>query len=350
VVQRLVGQPARGLTLGATVERGQPLSDHESGAATLSIALSERLGCPPRDVERLLTKPVGSRFEAGEEIANGREGLRGQSVAAPFAGTLRSYNPNSGLGVFVSSDVGDNGALVSGVVVGLGGEFVTIETSGSRVFGIVGVGRTRSGPIQFLSSDPDHVPSSGEIVDAHRGAVVIAGPWVSADVMRRLCDVNAAAVISGGFAEAEIAEAFNLPDNERISAWRVGGRRFSTPMAVVATEGFGQLPIHPAIWSFFEHYQGREALIIPETSLLDGLARPRVIVADTADETTHRPKLVPGAHLRLIDPSNLGQAAMAISEPFTTRDHRGCVVEAIEVRWPNGRSQVVPISTVELIA
>jgi hypothetical protein len=350
IVQPLSGPAARGIAVGATVERGQPLRDGADGGAAHTIGLADRLGCSPAEAEMRLVKPIGSRFEVGDEIASVRKGFRGQSVTAPFAGTLKSYNRQSGVAVFTSSDLNDECALVSGVVSAVTGDSVTIQFAGSSVFGVVGAGPNGVGPIRLVSSDPSHVAAPGEISDALRGAVVVAGPWTSAAVLMRLCEVKAAAVICGGFDEAELAAAFGVPDGQPSEMWPSAGASLSTPIALITTEGFGKLPIHPVIWAFFQEYEGRDALVTTLTSLVGHLARPQIIVEERTSEVAPAPMLAIGSQLRLVDPSNLGQAVEATSKAFKARDDRGRLVDAIEVRWPNGRTQTVPLAAVELIA
>jgi hypothetical protein len=349
IVQALSGSAARGIAVGATIERGQPLRDDASGGAH-TIGLADRLGCSPGEAETLLVKPIGSRFEAGDEIAKARKGFRGQSVAAPFAGTLKSYNRQSGVAVFTSSDVNDGYALVSGVVVAVTGDSVTIQFAGSSVFGIMGAGPNGAGPIRLVSTDPSHVAGPGEISDALRGAVVVAGPWTSAAVLTRLREVKAAAVICGGLDVAELAAAFGVPDKQRAETWPSAGASLSTPIALIATEGFGKLAIHPAIWAFFQEYEGRDAIVTPRTSLAGYLARPQVIIEERTSDEAPAPVLAIGSQLRLVDPSNLGQAVEAISNVLKARDDRGRLIDAIDVRWPNGRTQTVTLAAVELIA
>src|ERR1700712_4334679 len=99
--QKLAPGVTAGLTLGSSVERGKSLTDEAAGATAVTISLAERLHVAPKDVEALLTRPVGSRFQTGEEIGRARKGLRGQSVLAPFDGTLRTYNAATGVALFI---------------------------------------------------------------------------------------------------------------------------------------------------------------------------------------------------------------------------------------------------------
>lgn len=350
IVQRLGASPAPKFAPGAKVERGESLSGESGGATAVTISLAERLGAAPRDVEKLLNRPIGSQFATGDEIAKVRKGFRGQSVVAPFTGILKSYNPESGIALFMSSAPSESSALVSGVVEAVGADSISIRVAGSRAFGIAGFGAPTSGPIRFISSDANHVPAPGEINDAMRGAVVVAGPWAPSAVYRKLFEVHAAAVISGGFVESEIAAALGWAPDQRLAAWQDAGGRIPAEMAFIATEGFGKLAMNPAIWSMLREYEGKEAIVLPHTVLAGDLARPQIVVEDAASGTATPRVMGPGALLRLVDPANLGAVVEAASAPLKAREESGRLIDVIDVRWPNGKTQTVRLDSVELVA
>jgi hypothetical protein len=351
VVQRLNGSPAPKYAPGARVERGESLSGESGGATAVTISLAERLGASPKDVEKLLNRPIGSQFATGDEIAKVRKGFRGQSVVAPFTGILKSYNPESGIALFMSSAPSESSALVSGVVEAVGVDSIAIRVAGSRAFGIAGFGAPASGPIRFISTDVNHVPSPNEVSESMRGAVVVAGPWASAPVYRKLFEARVAAVITGGFVESEIAAALGWASDQRLAAWQDAGGRIPAEMAVVATEGFGKLPINPAIWSMLREYDGKPAIVLPQTVLAGDLARPQIVIEDPAAAGMATPRaMAPGAMLRLVDPANLGAVVEAASTPLKAREESGRLIDVIDVRWPNGKTQTVRLDSVELVA
>jgi hypothetical protein len=350
IVQRAPHGLAPYIVAGSVVKRGQALSDDAGGATAVSIALAERLRASPADIESMLSRPVGSRFQTGEEIARVRKGLRGQAVHAPFTGVLQTYNPQTGIALFMSKDSPGTTALVSGDIDAVANESVSILASGSRAFGIIGFGRTGSGPIQLISPDASHVIDPLEITASLRGAVVAAGAWVSAAAYRRLIEVGVVAVISGGIVDSEIATAFNLPAEARIGAWRRSGAEIASPIAVIATEGFGQLPMHPQLWRFLSDRQGQEAIVTTETRIGERLVRPQIIVEEPARSATPDRVFQVGSKLRLVSQAEIGLPVEAASESTARRFENGRPVETIDVVLPNRKIQTFPVANVERIS
>ncbi len=350
VAQRRARGLAPSLVPGSPVERGETFGDDAGGATAVTISLAERLHAAPKDVEALLSHPVGSRFRAGDEIAKARTRLRGQTVVAPFTGILKTYNQATGIALFMSSHQGEATAIVSGSIEHVDDDFVSIRTSGSRMFGIIGFGRGGSGPIRFVSPNPNHAIEPSEITSSLRGAVVVAGSWVNSAAYKRFVEVGVVAVISGGLDAAEIESAFNLPAGTRIGSWHDAGAGIKSPVAVIATEGFGQLPMHPALWSFLVGREGHEAIVTTRTEVGDRLARPQIIVEKPALSAVADRKVVRGSKLRVVDPSNLGLAVEAAGPPTKSRFENGRATETIDVTLPNRKTQTFPIGNIELIA
>jgi hypothetical protein len=350
IVQHAAQGLAPYIVAGSVVKRGRALSDGTGGATTVTISLAERLHASPSEVESLLSRPVGSRFQTGDEIARARKGLRGQTVHAPFNGILQSYNPLTGVAIFMSIPFAGTTALVSGDIDAVATETVAIRTSGSRAFGIIGFGQAGSGPIQLISPDPSHVVDPSEITASLHGAVVAAGPWVSAAGYRRFVEVGVAAVISGGIIDSEIAAAFSLPADSRIGAWRRFGAEIASPIAVIATEGFGRLPMHPALWSFFRDRQGLEAIVTTETAIGERLVRPQIIVEEVARSATPGSDIQCGSKLRLVDQAEIGLPVEATAPPTAQRSEIGRAVETIDVVLPNQKIETVPIANIEFVS
>lgn len=353
VIQRLPAGRAPRLAIGSAVERGQPLNESGAGATAVTLAIAERLGAAPNEAEKLLNRPVGSRFSSGEEIARARKGLRPQSVVAPFTGVLQTYNHATGLGLFAAANGQLSNALVSGEVELVENDSISIKTSGSRVFGIVGFGATATGPLRVLATDPGQSIPPSRIGEDARGAIVVAGGWLSAAAYKRMIEAGAAGVISGGFVETEIASAFNLSPDARIGSWRETGGRISAHLAVVATEGFGELPINDATWRFLKSVAGQEATVIPETRIGDYLARPQILILGGAagpSSASAPATIVPGSSIRIVDQAGLGTFAVTASSVMKSRSANGVLIDVVDVRLANGKTQAVRACNLELIA
>ena len=204
----------------------------------------------------------------------------------------------------------------------------------------------------MISPDPSHVIDPSEITASLRGAVVAAGPWVSAEGYRRFVEVGVAAVISGGIIDLEIAAAFELTRRftDRSLASVRSGDRVSSDRGHRDRGLLGRLPMHPALWSFFRDRQGLEAIVTTETAIGKRLVRPQIIVEEVARSARPGSDIQCGSKLRLVDQAEIGLPVEATAPPTAQRSEIGRAVETIDVVLPNQTIESVPIANIELVS
>src|SRR4051794_6432443 len=119
------------------------------------VPVSEPLGVPPSEADKLLLKQPGAEVAAGETIAKTRRGLRNLVATSPVSGIFLSYDILTGMAAIVPPNAGEIHALVAGDVEQVvGSDKIVIRTVGSRVLGIVGLGGITSGQLRVVVDRP----------------------------------------------------------------------------------------------------------------------------------------------------------------------------------------------------
>ena len=361
VVRRLPQNADIKVRAGERISADHVIAKTDPRNMAVRIAIADQLGVAPADVAKHMLRQVGSTFVAGEAMAKTRKGLRNTVVASPMSGTLLSIDPDTGVGLLAPGSSGDIRSLVSGDVEYVDGrQSVAIRTVGSRLFGIVGIGPSAQGGLCFAVSGPGEEAQPDRITPNMSGKIVVAGATITAATLRRLMDVGAVGVVSGGIIEREVSACFGVPSDDRLSPWRIGptdtgvGDSMRTTIAIVATEGFGSLPISGDVFTFLKRFDGEVVSLITTTRLSGFLARPQIIhVNDDAldDDAPAKPiELSKETRVRVVDQSGLGVTGTIAERPKRVRRADGIAVEVLSIITPDGKTRTIAAENVEIIA
>ncbi len=175
-----------------------------------------------------------------------------------------------------------------------------------------------------------------------------------------LASVGVAGVVTGSLAPEHLASAFAWHHEDRLAPWRSSPTDHHVapnppvPFSLMATEGFGATTMHSRLFDFLLTREGQTAALFPHTSLLDPLARPELVIADTSKLDEDAPVTVAvlgeGTSIRLVTPGHPGREAVAVGTPYRHQFAKGQVLEAIDVRVENHQCTTVPVVNVEIIS
>ena len=346
---------------GERVQADTVIGRTDPRSIAVRIAVADHFDVAPADAARLLMKPVGSTFTAGQPLARMRRGMRSVVIAAPVAGTLIEFDNELGVALIVPAGAGEMQALVPGDVERIEGkETVAIRTVGSRAMGIVGVGGTAEGPLRLLVERADQELPLARITPELAGTIVVGGSHASAAAIKRLVEVGIAGLVVGGLVERELVGLFGGPVEDRLGPWRAmtGGRVLGdglpVPFALVATEGFGAIPMNPLIFGLLKEGAGERCVLLTGTRVAGILYRPEIVIPNPRaiddDAPTSRAALVPGAAVRLVDQVGLGKSATVVGEPRRERIGDGQFTDLIDVELMTGSRRSVRVANLEILA
>jgi hypothetical protein len=358
VIERRLDRPGEvEVRVGDSVEPTTIVAHSSSLEKTITVFVASELGVSNDEVRRRLTRPIGSSFEAGEEIARSRRGLRTAAVTAPLAGVLTNVDDSNGTVVLqASSASSDLRALVDGVVERVIPDHgAIVRTSGARVFGAIGFGGETTGRLVVGLDRPDRELTVDQVKDTWKGAIVLTGMTVGVPTLARLGQVGVAGIIVGSIAEADIRRFVGTSGTNEASAatfWRIGApsapfvtASIESPFVVVVTEGFGRIPMAEPVFSFLRQHEGSILSMQATTAVGERLARPEIYITggNSSGGDRSSDELDTGRPVRLIDVANLGTVG-SIAEPSS--DRYGSVL----VELQNGTRRRVDPANLEVLA
>lgn len=316
-----------------------------------TIKVADDLGLEPSDVRQLVRKKEGDRVEKGEVVAEAKSffGLFTSTCKSPYSGTVEFFSPTTGhLGVRGEPTPIEVRAYLKGVVVEVAeGEGAIVEANGALIQGIFGVGGERHGEILCLADDPNAVLGPEAIPGDAAGRVLVGGRRFSLEAMRKAEEMRAAALVSGGILDTDLAQHLGYEIGVAITGEE------SIRTTIIVTEGFGEIPMAERTFLLLKELEGKEASVSGATQIRAGVMRPEIIVpgkGEAAKEEREAGELAVGARVRLIREPYFGLLATVSALPNELQTiQTGARVRVLEARLDSGETVVVPRANVEIM-
>ncbi|MCC7164079.1 MAG: hypothetical protein IT331_16395 [Anaerolineae bacterium] len=311
-----------------------------------ALSLTRVIGVREADVPKRLLKHVGDPVEAREIIIAKpiNMGVQRLVYRAPEAGQIAAIQ-----GSWMILDIYDAPqdclALYRGSIVNvtprLGAE---IQAQGALIQGVWGSGKDSVGVLKWFDRSPDAILDARALEADTRGSILVAGGGVTAALLRRADELQAAGIVTGSLAP------------------ELRGLAGSIKVPVLVTEGFGQIPMSTTVFDLLSVLNGQEAGInarfeprgrhATRPELFVPLAASRMQDSDNAAEAK-RPRVESGAHVRGACPPYLGRIG-TLPQDFVLQwlsTDAGTQLPAVEVDWldTTGERELVPWTNLELI-
>lgn len=365
VVQRKRLLPLPGTLLtkpGDTVTADTPVACAELPGKVYPINLANQLGISPGEMRDYLVKKEGDPVEQEEVIAENRPFIKWfkTEVRSPITGTIDSISHVTGQVLFREPPrVLELRAYIDGTVIDVHPrQGVTVEATCSLVQGIFGIGGERSGELVIAVNSADDRLDVGRINESMRNKIVVGGAFADAQTIKRAARVGAAGLVVGAIHDRDLRDLLGYDLGVAITGSEQilldGEER--APLTLVLTEGFGTIPMAAKTFQLFSAHQGQKASISGATQIRAGVIRPEVIIpqpaaaAKVVASAPEREGIHIGDPVRIIrDPlfGRIGQVSGL--PPELQRIPTESEVRVLEVRFPDGKTTVIPRANIEVI-
>ena len=351
--------PIRGKVLvekGAVVRSQDVVAHAELPGDVATVNAVNLLGVTPGELPRLMLKKPGDAVRRDEVIARTQGWIKwfNSEVRSPSDGTLETVSQITGQ-VIVRTPPRplDVLAYVDGAVVEVWPEEgVAVETRAALVQGILGIGGEVSGELAMAGEGPEVVIGPGDLTEAHAGKIVVAGALITREVYDRAARVGVAALVSGGFHDADLRGLLGYDLGVAIT-----GHEAVRPTLII-TEGFGRIAMARRTHELLVSHAGRRASANGATQIRAGVLRPEIIIP-LADETaggTGQPQaeeargLTIGSTVRIIREPGFGRLGVVRAlPPEARRVESEATVRVVELELGGGETMIVPRTNVEVV-
>jgi hypothetical protein len=304
-IERVLPAPGEILVqMGERVEALQKIARIPIRGEIQVLNVARTLGLDNRDLSQVMVKKRGDRVEAGEILAARRGGL-------PFL--HKPYrSPSSGRLVAIAhgwvviqaktepvdeAETVDLLAFIAGRVVDIiDRRGVTIETVGTHIIGACGLGGEGNGVLQVVVENPSDTLTAENIGMGSNNAILVGGAGVSPEALDRAREMKVKGIVVGGISSS-ILELMPTPS-----------------FPILATEGYGNLPLSPVAFDMLKRLEGHEASISGHMGKAWDASRPAIFVPSTEHQEIDEREL-PSEEIP-IEPPQIGHRVRALRHPL----------------------------------
>jgi hypothetical protein len=343
--------------LGQVVSAEDVVARTELPGAIKTVNVVNLLGIEGGHIDEYMLKKVGDSFTAGEVIAQNKPlfGLKflQSRVIADFDGKVDSVSNITGQVILrhPPRQVAMHAYIDGKVVEVRPREGCIVETSGSFIQGIFGIGGETHGQLIVAVSNPNDMLDAEHIKPEFQNRIIVGGRLFTARAFERAKQVGVAGVIVGGFHDKNLKDILGYDLGVAITGAEQLG------LTLVMTEGFGEIAMADKTFTLLKKCEGRRACISGATQIRAGVIRPEVIVPDTEAH---------GRGETLVSHENIGtqtdDPVRCIREPYFGRLGKvkrlipdlqvvgsETKVRVLEVEFDDGSTAIVPRANIEMI-
>lgn len=345
------------------VEEGQVVRSEEVVARTelpgpvKTINVVNILGIDQSQIDQFMLKKAGDSFTKGEVIAQNKPflGLKFMQtrILAEFDGTVDNISPVTGQVILrYPPRLVELKAYMDGKVTQVRPqEGVVVETVGSFIQGIFGIGGETFGELVVAVEGPDSVLDVNKIKPEYQNKIIVGGSLLTHDAFQRCAEVGVRGVIAGGFHDKDLKEILGYDLGVAITGTEDKG------LTLVMTEGFGKINMAHKTFDLLKQREGSRTSISGATQIRAGVIRPEVIIPHTKSDSQGSAQ---GKQENI--GTQMGDPVRCIREPYfgklgtvkrlipeLTVVESGTKVRVLEVQFDDGETAVVPRANIEMI-
>jgi len=322
------------------------------------VNLVHVLGCLPSEVLEYVKIPDGAPVKKGEVLAESK-GFLGiaffkSHVPSPIDGKVESVSVVTGQMMLRGPDipVQIDAYFDSKVVAVMPREGCTVESVGSFVQGIFGIGGERRGTIRVLTKSNEEELTPGLITPDCKGQIIVGGTYISYAGFQKAKECGVAGIVVGGFDDKDLREILGFELGVAITGHE------DIPITLIMTEGFGRIKMAERTFKLFKKREGVIASMNGATQIRAGVMRPEIIIpvpnatmtADLESSLYAEGLLTIGSVVRAIREPYFGKIGRVTAlPPELTQVESETWVRVLEMQFEDGTQGVIPRANVELI-
>jgi hypothetical protein len=320
-----------------------------------SVNVANILSILPDEVPSKMQKQPGEPVTADEIIARSSSlfGLIKSSAKSPITGSVEAVSEVTGQVLLREPPIPvEVEAYVTGEVVEVReGEGVVVETHGSLIQGIFGIGGETFGEIVMVASNPEEPLEASSITAEHEGKIIVGGSLVTSAALEKAISCGVKGVVAGGIDDSTIKEFLGYDIGVAITGNEEKG------VTVVVTEGFGKIHMAPTTFDLFRKREGLRASMNGATQIRAGVIRPEVVVPLEGQRAEGGPAasvvaggLEPGTRVRIIREPHFGGLGRVVDLPAQLQKMASeASVRVLTIELEEGGMHTLPRANVEII-
>jgi hypothetical protein len=230
-------------------------------------------------------------------------------------------------------------------------EGATVETWGSFIQGIFGVGGEISGNIRMIADTPADGVTPERIPADAEGQILVGGSRITMAAIDRAREAGARAIIAAGFDDQDLKTLLGRDLGVAITGHEDIG------ITLILTEGFGEISMAERTFELLGENEGLLASVNGATQIRAGVIRPEIVIPkldrdkpDAGGGEQISLGLQAGSRVRIIREPNFGHLGHVTELP-PELEAMECEtkVRVLKVKLDSGEEYLLPRANVEMI-
>ena len=277
-------------------------------------------------------------------------GLFKSEIKSPIDGQIMNISKITGQAVIAEKPLPINvDAYIPGTVMNIyTKEGVSINSLGTFIQGIIGIGGEKKGIIKILVKNPsDKINAS--MIDANlKDKIIICGSYIDYDIYQKAKEIGVKGIVCGGIDYNTISKILGYSLGVAIT-----GTENTTTL--ILTEGFGEINMAERTFNLLKGNEGKTASINGATQIRAGVLRPEIFIASNDDSHSQdfsEEDLIisKGSIVRVIREPHFGKLGKITNLPYELVEMKSeTKVRVAEVEFDDGRKEIVPRANLEVI-
>ncbi len=356
IIQKKRRLPLEGEVLvevGATVKAEDVVAKADLPGNVQLLNVANLLSVQPNEVEEYMLKPIGETVSKDEIIATtkGLFGLFKSQARSPIDGTIETISDVTGQVILREPPIPvELKAYTDGTVTEtIPNEGATVETYGTYIQGIFGVGGETLGDLIVVANSPNDVLTPEQILPEHKGNIIVGGSLVTTDTIQKAVQLEVNGIIAGGIDDADLRQLLGYELGVAIT----GSEKLG--ITLVITEGFGSIAMAERTFALLKAREGMKTSINGATQIRAGVVRPEIVIPFVSEgEDTEADSTVGllgiGTSVRVIREPNFGKLGRVTELPIELQElETEAEVRVLQVEFENGEQTTLPRANVEVI-
>ena len=320
------------------------------------LNVANLLSVPAEEITEYMLKPVGETIAKDEIIATtkGLFGLFKSQARSPIDGTIEAVSDVTGQVILREPPIPvEVKAYTEGTVTEISpNEGVTVETYGTYIQGIFGVGGETIGNLTVAVSSPSDGLTAEQILPEHRDRILVGGSLVTTAAIQEAIQQGVKGIIAGGIDDVDLRELLGYELGVAITGSEEIG------ITLVITEGFGSVAMAEQTFSLLKMREGMKTSINGATQIRAGVVRPEIViplVSDAAETGAEKDGSVEGilevgSSVRIIREPYFGKLGRVTELPVELQNlETEAQVRVLRIELENGEQTLLPRANVETI-
>ena len=342
---------------GTTVQAEDVVAKADLPGNVQLLNVANLLSVPAEEVIEYMLKPIGEAITKDEIIATtkGLFGLFKSQARSPIDGTIEAVSDVTGQVILREPPIPvEVKAYTDGTVTEIApNEGVTVETYGTYIQGIFGVGGETVGNLTVAVAGPSDELAAEQILPEHRGNILVSGSLVTTDAIQKAIQQGVKGIIAGGIDDSDLRELLGYELGVAITGSEEIG------ITLVITEGFGRIAMAEQTFALLKARKGMKTSINGATQIRAGVVRPEILIpivpetTETASEAadgTAEGILEVGSSVRIIREPYFGKLGRVTELPVELQNlETEARVRVLRVELKDGQQTTLPRANVEAI-